>query len=128
MKRLMSTSSNAKEYCRRPKKTKRKNQLKKILRAVALILICAPVLAQQSIVVGVVSDGPSDRLGGQQQKYLDELIALTDGEFDVEIKDFSGNWSRDQMLVAIEAAYDDDSVDYVLVTGFVANQLAASRE
>ena len=124
----MSTSSNAKEYCRWPKKTKRKNQLKRILRAVALILICAPVLAQQSIVVGVVSDGPSDRLGGQQQKYLDELIALTGREFDVEIKDFSGNWSRDQMLVAIEAAYDDDSVDYVLVTGFVTNQLAASRK
>jgi len=103
-------------------------QLKNILRVIALLLLCAPVLAQQAIVVGVVSDGPSDRLGVQQQIYIDELIELTGREFDVQIKDFSGNWSKDQMLIAIEAAYDDDTVDYVLVTGFVSNQLAGSRE
>ena len=101
--------------------------MNKILRAVALLIICAPVLAQQSIVVGVVSDGPSDRLGVQQKIYIDELISLTGREFDVQIKDFSGDWSRDQMLAAIEAAYGDESIDYVLVTGFVSNQLAASR-
>jgi len=128
MKRSTSMSASAEGYCRQPKKTNRKNQLKKILRAVALLLVCAPLLAQQSIVVGVVSDGPSDRLGVQQQKYIDELIALTGREFDVQIKDFSGNWSRHQMLAAIEAAYDDEFVDFVLVTGLVTNQLAASRE
>ena len=57
--------------------------MKTILRAVALLFICAPVVAQQAIVVGVVSDGESDRLGVQQQKYIDELLALTGGEFDV---------------------------------------------
>ncbi len=103
-------------------------QLIKILRVFALLILCAPVLAQQSVVVGVVSDGPFDRLGVQQQKYIDELIELTGREFDVQIKEFSGNWSRDQMLIAIEAAYDDAAVDYVLVTGFVTNQLAGSRK
>lgn len=102
--------------------------MNRILRAIALLVVCAPVLAQQSIVVGVISDGPSDRLGVQQQKYIDELTALTGSEFDVQIKDFSGGWSRERMLAAIEAAYDDESVDYILVIGFVSNQLAASRE
>ncbi len=124
----MSTLSGAKEYCRPLKTIRRKIQLKTILRVVALLLVCAPVVAQQAIVVGVVSDGESDRLGVQQQKYIDELLALTGSEFDVQIKEFSGNWSKDQMLAAIEAAYDDDAVDYVLVTGFVTNQLAGSRK
>ena len=78
--------------------------------------------------VGVVSDGPADRMGEQQQTFVEELLALTEREFNVEIKPFSGNWSRDEMLVAIEAAYADPDVDYVLVTGFVTNQLAATRE
>ena len=81
----MSMCSSAKEYCRPLKKRRRKIQLKTILRAVALLFICAPVVAQQAIVVGVVSDGESDRLGVQQQKYIDELLALTGSEFDVQI-------------------------------------------
>ncbi len=125
----MSTSPGAREYCRPPEKIKtRLGQLNRVLLVVVLLFACAPLFAQQSFVIGVVSDGPSDRLGVQQKKFVDELLALTGREFDIQIKDFSGNWSREQMLAAIEAAYDDESVDYVLVTGFVSNQLAASRD
>ncbi len=125
----MSTSPGAREYCRPPEKIKtRLGQLNRVLLVVVLLFACAPLFAQQSFVIGVVSDGPSDRLGVQQKKFVDELLALTGREFDIQIKDFSGNWSREQMLAAMEAAYDDESVDYVLVTGFVSNQLAASRD
>ena len=78
--------------------------------------------------VGVVVDGPADRLDAQQARFVEELLALTGREFKVQIKEFSGNWNKDGMLAAIAAAYADDSVDYVLVTGFVSNQLAATRE
>jgi len=129
----MTMWSGAKEYCRpprrkTPRRTKRATQLNTFFRIITLLFICAPVLAQQSIVVGVVSDGPADRLDTQQQRYTDELIALTGREFGVQLKYFSGDWSREKMLAAIDAAYADEAVDYVLVTGFVSNQLAATRQ
>lgn len=102
--------------------------MKKTFLVLAAFLIGTPALSQESIVVGVVSDGPADRMGEQQQTFVEELLALTEREFNVEIKSFSGNWSRDEMLAAMEAAYSDPEVDYLLVTGFVTNQLAATRE
>ena len=93
------------------------------------VLLCtaAPSQAQEKIVVAVVMDGPSDRLGNQQQLYVDELLALTANEFDVEIRRFLGEWNRGSTLSTIDAAYADPDVDLVLITGFVANQLAATR-
>jgi outer membrane protein TolC len=101
--------------------------LKKALLFAAMMLVSTLAMAQESIVVAVISDGPSDRMGDQQQRFVEELLALTGREFNVQIKEYSGNWARDEMLAAIDAAYADDSVDYVLVTGFVSNQLAATR-
>jgi len=77
--------------------------------------------------VAVVSDGSPNRLAGQHQVYVDELLALTESEFDVQIRHFSGKWSKESVDAAIEAAYDAPDVDMVLVTGFVANQIAASK-
>lgn len=102
--------------------------LKNIFLVIALLLVNSLVLAQDALVVGVISDGPSDRLAEQQARFVEELLALTGREFNVEIKEFTGNWSHAGMLAAIEAAYADDGVDYVLVTGFVTNQLAATRQ
>ncbi len=92
-----------------------------------LLVLALPVAAQQRFVVGVVLDGPSDRFAAQQQQYVDELLVLTAGEFDVRIKRFSGEWTNVSISAAIERAYDDDEVDLVMVTGFLANQLAATR-
>ena len=50
------------------------------------MLTGVPLFAQDSIVVGVVTDGPSDRMGKQQQTFVDELLALTGREFNVEIR------------------------------------------
>lgn len=80
------------------------------------------------MVVGVIYDGPGDRLGEQQEKFVDELLALTGREFNVQIREYSGEWSNDGMLTAIDSAYADESIDFVLVVGFVSNQLAATRE
>ncbi|MDH3611948.1 MAG: TolC family protein [Gammaproteobacteria bacterium] len=99
----------------------------KILVSIVLIFLAVPVMAQQRVVVAVVGDGPSDRLSLQHQTYIDELLALTASEFDVQIRRFSGEWSKESIVGAIEEAYDDPDIDLVLVTGFVANQLAATR-
>jgi outer membrane protein TolC len=92
-----------------------------------LMLLAVPVVAQEHVVVGVVVDGPSDRFELQHQIYIDELLALTSSEFDVEIRRFAGEWSKESIDAAISEAYADREVDLVLVTGFVANQIAAIR-
>ena len=99
----------------------------RVLLAVALVLAMAPAMAQQRFTVAVVEDGQSDRLSAQQQRYVDELLVLTAGEFDVQIRRFSGAWTKESIVAATDNAYSDPDVDLVLVTGFVANQLAATR-
>jgi outer membrane protein len=92
-----------------------------------LLCIAAPGQAQEKVVVAVVLDGPSARMAKQQQLYVDELLVLTANEFDVEIREFIGDWSKESTLSTIDAAYADPDVDLVLLVGFVANQVAATR-
>ncbi|MGI9237652.1 MAG: hypothetical protein ACR2QZ_09660, partial [Woeseiaceae bacterium] len=90
-------------------------------------LLPLSAIAQQKVVVGVVADGVSDRFSDQHQKYIDELLTLTQGEFDVRIERYYGEWTRESIITALEQAYDNHDTDMVLVTGFVANQIAAIR-
>jgi outer membrane protein TolC len=90
-------------------------------------MLSLPALAQQRVVVGHVSDGERDRFSGREQLYIDELLALTGTEFDVELRSFQGNSDKESVQQAIDAAYADADVDLVLVTGFLSNQLAAIR-
>jgi outer membrane protein TolC len=98
-----------------------------ILVSVVLLLLAFPLMAQERFVVAVVGDGPSDRFELQNQQYIDELLALTSSEFDVEIRHFSGEWSKQSIDATIADAYADAEIDLVLVTGFIANQIAATR-
>lgn len=109
-----------------------KARLQFILWSVALgiafaVLPAAPVSAQQPISIAVVLDGPSDRFSFQHQKYIDELLTLTESEFDVRIQRYYGEWTRESINAALDEAYANGEVGLVLVTGFVANQLAAIR-
>ena len=94
----------------------------------ALLCLVMPSQAQERVVVAVVEDGSSDRMLVQQQVYVDELLALTSGDFDVEVRRLSGSWSKESIEQSLNDAYSDDDVDFVLVLGFVANHLAAIRE
>lgn len=99
----------------------------KIVTASVFLFLASAIMAQERVIVAVVDDGPSDRLEGLHQKYIDELLTLTSGEFDVQVRRFSGGWSKESINTAIENAYGDAEADLVLVTGFVANQLAATK-
>ncbi len=92
------------------------------------MLFATPVVAQQQFVVAVITDGPSDRFENEHQKYIDELLALTSSEFDVQIRRRSGDWNRESIILALDQAYADPDVDLVLVSGFIANQIAATRK
>jgi len=92
-----------------------------------LLCLALPALARQQVVVAVVGDGPSDRFAEQHQKYIDELLALTSNEFDVQIRRSAGEWSRESINAMLDSAYANPEIDMVLVTGFLANQIAAIR-
>lgn len=97
----------------------------------ALVLLLtaflSTALAQQNFVIGTVNDGPSDRLTQQEEKYVNELLALTESEFNVEIRRFSGSWSLESTVAALNDAYADPDVDMVLAIGFTTNQIAATK-
>lgn len=94
---------------------------------VVLSVLAAPAFGQERVVVGVVGDGSRDRFQEYHERYIDELLALTTSEFDVEVRRFSGDWTKESIDAAIAQAYADREVDLVLVTGFVANQIAATK-
>lgn len=95
---------------------------------VVLQFLAVPTVAQQQVVVAVIGDGSGDRFQEFHEKYIDELLALTSSEFDVQVRRFSGEWSKESIDAAIEKAYADAEIDLVLVTGFVGNQIAAAKQ
>ena len=100
---------------------------KRLIIAVLFVFSASAALAQQRVTIAVVEDGSADRMADQQQVYVDELLALTASEFDIDIRTFSGAWTRDSIIAVTDAAYADPDVDMVLVVGIVSNQLVATR-
>lgn len=98
--------------------------------ALGIVLVVLPIAtaaAQQPIGVAVVLDGPADRFSFQHQKYIDELLILTESEFDIDVQRYYGEWTRESINEALDRVYSDEKINLVLVTGFVANQVAAIR-
>ena len=83
--------------------------------------------AQTNVGVAVITDGPEYQMQDFAPTFRDELVALTTGEFDIDYLEFSGDWSRDSIESAFDAAYADPNVDLVLVSGFAATQLGGAR-
>ncbi len=102
-------------------------RITKLIAACCFALLPTLVSAQQRIDVAVVIDGSPDRLEERNQVYVDELLALTEGEFDVRISRINGNWSVDGINRALDQAYADPQIELVMVTGFAGNQVAAMR-
>jgi len=92
-----------------------------------LLAAATSASAQDRFDVAFIGDGPGDRLSERVDAYVGELRALTQTEFDVRIHSYLGNWSQDSIVTAIEDAYADPEIDMLLVTGFVANQVASKR-
>ena len=96
--------------------------------AFALILASTGVVdARERVVIAVIDDGPGDRLNWQGETIKEELLTLTEREFDVELRTITGNWTRPSIEAAANRAYLDDDIDMLLVTGFIANQIIATR-
>ncbi|MFK7956686.1 MAG: TolC family protein [Lysobacterales bacterium] len=82
----------------------------------------------QRVGVAVVTDGPAYQLKDVEKVFVDELLALTDGEFTLDFVNLVADWSVDSVNSAMANAYRNPDVDLVLVLGFAANQLVVSRQ
>jgi outer membrane protein TolC len=103
-----------------------------VLTTTILLVWCfEPLWAQTArdrVGVAVIYDGESERMAERQQKYIEELLVLVASEFDVRIEVFRGDWTKESIEQAMADAYDAPQIDLLLVTGFVANQLAAAGQ
>lgn len=84
------------------------------------------VAAKPHFGVAVLYDGESERMADRQQKYVDELLTLVSGEFEITIEVFRGDWTKEGIEQAMLDAYNAPQIDMLLVTGFVSNQLVAA--
>ena len=96
--------------------TKTGSRFVEIVLFVALLALTLPAVAREQVVVAVISDGQSDRFFPFHEKYIDELLALTANEFDVQIRRAHGEWTRESINTVLDSVYADPEIDLVLVT------------
>ena len=102
-------------------------RMTRLILSLCIGLLPTLALAQERFDVAVVIDGSPDRLEARNQVYIDELLALTEGEFDVRVSRIDGGWTIDGINAALDQAYADPEIEMVMATGFAGNQIAAMR-
>ncbi len=93
----------------------------------AAALAAGPAYAAPKIDIALIRDGQMQQLLQIEQAFRDELVVLTEGEFDVRFKPFDGRWTQSGIEQAFEQAYRDPEVDLLLVVGVTANQIGVVR-
>ncbi len=102
-----------------------------LLTTVSAIVLCScafVVQAAERFDVAIISDGPDDRLADTRRAYTEELLALTQNEFDVRLENFPANWTAESIQAAFDVAYADPEIDLVLVAGFISSQIGTQRK
>ena len=109
------------------------NKLAAVARAATLTILLfagAGVAGAQNVVVGTIGDGQGKRCFICAQLLVDEIRALTRGEFDVrfpESKRIIGDWTRSSVSAGLDRLLNDPEVDVILAIGPLAGTEAASR-
>lgn len=78
--------------------------------------------------IAVISDGPNQQPNPIENVLIDELLALTEGEFDVVIKRYEADWSLQGIERVFQQAYANSKTDMLLVTGIAASQIGVARD
>ena len=97
----------------------------------ATLSLTSAVFAEKKVTVGVVIDGPSAQWEAIRSVFLDDLVALTEQEFNIEAPascQYDGGWDGKNIAAALDKADSDPKTDLVLVVGFAAGQQAAARK
>ncbi len=95
------------------------------------ILITGLTSAQSTYQVGIVIDGPWENNDPVVRMIKDEVKALMEGEFDVQIADKNvktADWTVAGINAAIDQLMNDASVDAVVSMGVVASHIVSTRK
>ena len=88
------------------------------------------VFAGYTYTVGIISDGENPKLFEAQTLLIDEIQKASEGEFTVrfpESKRYNGNFSVERIRSSIEKFQKDPDIDFVLLIGSMASQIALTR-
>ncbi len=86
--------------------------------------------AARPVTIGVLLDGPAERLQTLRPLVERELLALTAGEFDVRFpgdKQLAGDWTLPGIGRQLERLLADPQVDLVMTLGVLGSHAAARR-
>lgn len=103
-------------------------RLAPVVLSVLMLFVPLKLWAAQTVGVAVISDGPNSQANPIDSTLVEELIALTEGEFTVKILRFDADWTQSGLENAFRQAYASPAVDILLVTGIAANQLGVTRD
>ena len=87
--------------------------------------------AGETISVGILTDGPADGFDLVKAVFVGEILALTQGEFELvfpENVQLDGAWSIERIRESFDALQSNSDVDMVLAMGFVSSLVAARHK
>ena len=90
-----------------------------------------PAAADDVVHFGVVFDGEAPATRTLFNQVKQEIMTLTEGEFDVRFDDddvLTGDWTADSVNASIEVLLKDPEVDMVLALGPLASHTFCCRE
>ena len=103
-----------------------------IILFISFLLFAAPSLAKQQVKIGIVLDGPWGRFQEKIETVKQEIIALTEAEFDVAFPDamlVDGQWTVAGINLAIDSLLQNKETDLIITLGHVAsNEIAKRRD
>ena len=94
-------------------------------------VFCSSSAYADTVRVGILKDGPELLFSTLQDLFTQEVLDLTEGEFEVvfpDSKNLHGNWSTQDIEAAFSDLQNDREVDMVLALGFVASLVASSSD
>ena len=98
----------------------------------SLFLAVSPSFAKPAINIGIVLDGPWGRLQENIEIVKQEIIGLTEAEFDVAFPDtmlINGGWNVAGINQAIDSLLANKKTDLIITMGHVAsNEIAKRRD
>jgi outer membrane protein TolC/ABC-type uncharacterized transport system substrate-binding protein len=97
----------------------------------AFIASTGSSLAAEKVAIGVLTDGPADGFDKIKELFVEELVALTRGEFELEFPksaELDGDWSIEKIAASFDSLQKNPDVDMVLAMGFVSSLVVARSE
>ncbi len=95
---------------------------------IVLLWLVPAAQAAKVISIGIITDGPMEHSGWSMALFKNELLVLTEADFDVHFpaaKQLDGGWSAKRIAAAHQQLQQDPEVDMVLALGYVASVIAA---